>query len=51
MKRQMGIKGSGTFLPFCLEGLLKTRREIRGIKKVKQENSKQFYEITMKFVI
>jgi len=47
----MEIKGSATFLPFCLERLLKRRSKGRGIKKVKQENSKQFYEITMKFVI
>jgi hypothetical protein len=46
-----GNKGSGIFLLFCLEELLERRRERRGIKKVKQGNSKQFYEITMKFVI
>jgi hypothetical protein len=51
MKRPMGIKVSGTFLPFCLKGVLKRRRKGRGMKKAKQENSKQFCEITVKFVI
>jgi hypothetical protein len=45
----MRIKGFGTFLLFCIEGLLKRRWEKRGIKKVKARKLhavlRNYYEI------